>query len=100
MPAAYKHITNAHAQWPLPKSGRLFYYSDVIHRVACMKAMPSSQGKRHKRLASFISHSEIIGMVPDPTPCLVVGEDFYLGAVWYGFILSQSLKDTKGHRAE
>lgn len=35
IPAAYAHITKAHAQWPFSEGGRLFYYSDVIHRVAC-----------------------------------------------------------------
>lgn len=33
--AAYGRITAAHARWPQAPGGRLYFYSDVRHRVAC-----------------------------------------------------------------
>ena len=53
IPAAYEHITNAHAQWPLPEGGRLFYYSDVIHRVACANCQAICAPTLEERKARF-----------------------------------------------
>jgi epoxyqueuosine reductase QueG len=53
IPAAYARITNAHAQWPLPPGGRLFYYSDVVHRVACAHCQAICAPTLEERKARF-----------------------------------------------
>jgi epoxyqueuosine reductase QueG len=53
IPAAYERITKAHAQWPLPPGGRLFYYSDVIHRIACAHCQAICAPSLETRKARF-----------------------------------------------
>lgn len=50
---AYERITAAHARWPLPPGGRLFYYSDVVHRVACAHCQVICAPDLEERKARF-----------------------------------------------
>jgi epoxyqueuosine reductase len=53
IPEAYERITAAHAKWPLPPGGRLFYYSDVVHRVACAHCQVICTPDLEERKARF-----------------------------------------------
>lgn len=53
IPEAYDRITAAHAQWPAAPGGRLFHYSDVVHRVACAHCQAICAPSREERKERF-----------------------------------------------